>query len=647
MFYDFSVLPLATDHFDERVADICHSVKTGTYTFPIFSMTLVPEGEPVWDKATKMTGAFVRYRDALAKEGIPAAILVQASLGHGYNITPAPFSRYVNLTDGKEEFVYCPEDEEFLAHFQGVLRTLATASPAAIMLDDDFRLMMRPGHGCACPRHMAEFNRRAGTNMTREELFSHLQAHSIYDPLAKIFAETQRDSLIKAAKAFRAAIDEIDPKIQGVNCTSGQICESVTDTNKIFAGKGNPTMVRIPNGVYAPYALRGLSAWMAQTAITAKKLRTGGIDVILAETDTIPFNRYAKSARYLHTQYAFAVLEGLTGAKHWLTRMTAYEPTSGLAYRRILTENRGLYTRLASLVQGIKWMGVASGFIEQTALPLGSDIIWMSDFHSHAFITKNIEEMGIPFYFSDESEQALFLEGSIVKDMAEGEIERAFAGSLFLDGEAAYLLASRGYGHLLGVSVAEWDGRLRHGETVGEDGSVCFTGQKNPYLLTVENDKTEVLSYNYKRVDGGIEHLSPAVTRLCRPNGRYTVVFCGTPDAAFNYMEGFSFLNESRKHQLVGLLKDAGALPAYAVGDDEICMRAGRLRDGRLLVVLLPIGVDGGESICLYLESAPGRIARLSSSGEEKEVLFTQTAENEYCLQEKMEAMLPIFLLVE
>ena len=647
MFHDFSVLPLALDHFEERVLDICESVKAGVYTTPIFSMTLVPEGNPVWDKAAKMVSAFTRYRDALAEKGISAAILVQASLGHGYDIAPAPFSRYVNLTDGKEEFVYCPEDEEFLAHFSDVMRTLAAASPSAIMLDDDFRLMMRPGHGCACPRHMAEFNRRAGTNMTREELFSHLQAHSIYDPLAKIFAETQRDSLIKAAKAFRTAIDEIDPKIQGVNCTSGQICESVTDTNKIFAGKGNPTMVRIPNGIYAPYALRGLSAWMAQTAITAKKLRTGGIDVILAETDTIPFNRYAKSARYLHAQYLFAVLEGIKGAKHWLTRMTAYELASGRAYRQILAENRPLYARLASLVKGIKWVGAASGFVEQTALPLGSDIIWMSDFHPHCFITKNIEEMGIPFYFSDESEKAVFLEGGIVDDMTDAQIEALLSGSLFLDGAAAASLYRRGFGKALGVSVSDWDGRRRHGEVVGTDATVCITGQNKPRLLSVTDEKTEILSYNYVRADGGISRLSPAVTRLQRENGAYTVVFCGSPDAEFNYMEGFSFLNESRKKQLILLLSDAGALPVCALGDDELCLRAGRLADGRLLTVILPLGVDGGESFVLRLEKAPARILRLLADGGERPVSFEKTGENEYRIAEKLEAMLPIILIIE
>ncbi len=191
------------------------------------------------------------------------------------------------------------------------------------MLDDDFRLMLKGGQGCACPLHMAEFNRRTGRSMTREELAVHIASHEEDDPLTQVFRDTQRDSLIKAAKAFRAAVDSVDPTIQGINCTSGHLCESVEYTNKIWAGEGNPTIVRIPNGIYAPITVRGFSDLMRNAAICSSKLKKRGIEIILAETDTIPFNRYAKSARYLHAHYAASILEGLKGAKHWLSRSTA------------------------------------------------------------------------------------------------------------------------------------------------------------------------------------------------------------------------------------------------------------------------------------------------------------------------------------
>ena len=42
------------------------------------------------------------------------------------------------------------------------IKALAAAEPDGIMLDDDFRLMFRPGGGCACPLHLSRFERLYG-----------------------------------------------------------------------------------------------------------------------------------------------------------------------------------------------------------------------------------------------------------------------------------------------------------------------------------------------------------------------------------------------------------------------------------------------------------------------------------------------------
>jgi len=394
-----------------------------------------------------------------------------------YPITKNPFQPVIGLTDGEEYFVCCPEDELFIEHFCGVLRTLSKEKPKAIMLDDDFRLLMRPGRGCACPLHMAKFNERSGLNMTREELYSHIKSHGKTDRLARIFAEVQRDSLIKAATAFRAEIDKIDPTIQGINCTSGHICEAVSFTNKIFRGAGNPAIVRIPNGIYAPHSIRGFSDLMRQTAICSSKLRKNGIEIILSETDTIPFNRYAKSARYLHSHYVASMLDGLSGAKHWLTRTSAFEPNSGKAYRDILAKHSGMYEHLSKLSSRIRWFGCNSFFVEQEDFDFNAREIWRSS--KSCFTSKLFERIGLPFFFSDEAQKANFLEGDIVDDITNEQIERIFDGSVFLDGFAAKALSERGFGDLLGIRVNEWDLGTVSGETF--DGSLdqCCTKQKH------------------------------------------------------------------------------------------------------------------------------------------------------------------------
>ena len=645
MLYNYSVTALAADHFEERCRDIIEAVKSKAVSIPLFLMKLVPEGNPLLDKVTKPAELYARYRDVLEKEGVDCGILIQASLGHGYTLIPNPFQMYVNLTDGEEKFTCCPEDENFINHFCDVLKTIARERPKAIMLDDDFRLMMRPGRGCACPLHMKEFNKRTGLNMTREQLAEHILSHD--DELTDVFRDIQRDSLVNAAAKFREAIDSIDSTIQGINCTSGVFCESAADINKIFAGKGNPTIVRMPDGWYSPFGVREFSGRTYTSAVCFSKLKSAGIDIVLSETDTIPFNRYAKSASHLHTQYSSAILQGAQGAKHWINRLTAYEPDSGKAYRKVLSENYGFYEKLSQYAKEIKWAGCNQVFTVAQKMNFAHKNIYHQFADRDAWVTKMLERMGIPFWFSQESSAANFLNADVVNDMTDEQIGKLFEGSVFVDGDCAQLLVQRGYSQLLGVDVAEWDLDFVSAECFDIENDTCCTKQKNLKKLTVLNDKTKPLSYNCFRRAGKLEILAPAVTVFRRDNGKISVVYCGTPAAAFDYMQGFAFLNESRKQQFIELLKEADALPVYSKGDDEVCLRAGSIPDGRLFVYVCKIGIDPLDSLNLYLEKEPKNIHMLCGNGEEKPVSFEARGNNFYEINQKAETMRPLVLLIE
>lgn len=643
MLYSYGVTPLKEDHFEERLADIIGQVQSGIITMPLFMMVLVPEGNPVWDKVTPLCALFAKYRDRLAEHDIKCGVLIQASLGHGYVITENPFDKYIRLPDGGEEPVCCPEDPAFIAHFSSVIETIAKEHPAAIMLDDDFRLIMRGTPGCACKRHMEKFNRLTGLSMTRQALWEHLSSHRP-DDISRAFVEAQQSSLVNAARAFRAVIDKIDPSIQGINCTSGHICETVDRTNKEFAGKGNPTMVRVPNGIYAPITVRGFSDLMRQAAICGTRLKKRGIDIRLAETDTIPFNRYAKGARYLHSHYTASILEGLRGAKHWLTRTSAFEPDSGRAYRNILSEYHDFYEALIPISEDINWVGVNALFIEQP------DFIFHRGawyYHNCSFVANNLERMGLPFYYSEDAHGASWLGDGIVDDMTDDQIEAVFAsGSVFVDGADAKILCDRGFGHLLGVEVIPYEGEYVKLESYTGELDICSTKQKNLYRIVPKSPDVREVSHNVAEHDGKAAILSPAVTSYKREDGKLSVVYCGSTNAYFNYMEGFAFLNESRKKQFIDLFKEAGVLPAYCAGDEEICFRAGYLSDGTLVAMLYELGIDPADEITLYLEAVPRKIEYLQKDGTRAAVSFTDCGEHIYRIHLRLETMLPVILFI-
>ena len=102
----YSVIPLLEDHFEERAADAIDQYKRRITSCPLYMMYLQPEGDPVWDKATPQCSLYRRYKKVLDAEGIPSAILIQSTFGHG-NATAhvAPFQRMIGFTDGVEHNV--------------------------------------------------------------------------------------------------------------------------------------------------------------------------------------------------------------------------------------------------------------------------------------------------------------------------------------------------------------------------------------------------------------------------------------------------------------------------------------------------------------------------------------------------------------
>jgi len=258
-----------------------------------------------------------------------------------------------------------------------------------------------------------------------------------------------------------------------------------------------------------------------------------------------------------------------------------------------------------------------------------------------------LERMGIPFYYTKVNRGAVFLEDSIAEDLSDEEIRALFdGGSVFAAAQPAQEIVKRGFGELLGVCVEPWDGSRVTGECFDDAGTHYCTKQKNLCRLTVCNARTQALSHNFVMQCGKGKLLFPAVTCQTRENGALSVVYCGTPKAEFKYTEGFAFLNESRKRQFIDLLQKANALPVYYKGDAEICLRAGRLKDGRLLTELYNLGFDPLETVDLYLEKAPTSVAILTANGSEQSVSCEAVGNGIYRIGTRAEPMNPVILFI-
>ena len=646
----YSIMPLFTDHVKEICDDIERQYRDGIATEVLFKMTLTPEGNPAVNKARLLCEKFDLFKKELDKRGLRAGILVQATIGHGYSVGIRPPFQSIVALDGTPSFTICPYDEGFREYIKAAFAEIASHSPTSIMVDDDFRLFARSNSACVCPLHMKEISRRYGKEMTREELYEKLEeSDEESQQLARIYYETNIDSLIGCAKAMREGIDSVDPTIQGTFCNCGDTCEGASEIAKILAGKGNPVIVRVNNGNYTPAGARNITGKVARCATQIAGMKDS-VDVFLAETDTCPQNRYSTGAHSLHSHFVASILEGASGCKHWITRLAAYEPKSGEAYRKILAKYAGFYNELSRIVPSLDWVGcripLTKGLWEPKA-PI-SKFIQASKINGWAGCV--LERLGLPMYYSKKDGGTVFLDGRRDEFFSDEEIEKMLSGELFLAVESAKNLIKRGFGEHLGVEIEEIpeDDKRASQEIILDNGN---PSSKQVGLHKLIPNREGVISRSMVvATPNGTESqpklpLFPGVTSYKNELGGNVTVFSGTPEAKFHYTTAFSFLNESRKLQLINILSESGCLPVYYPDDSEVYMKAANMPDGALLVAFFNISLDPIEEITLVADREVKRIDALCPDGSYKQVSFRADGNN-LALDISAEILTPVILIM-
>ncbi len=638
----YSIMPLDLDHLDEICNDIKEQYETGVATCALFSMTLVPEGNPPANKVEILCKKYEKFQSKLNSMGLKCGALVQASVGHGWVLGEMfPYQKHTNFTDGNEVASVCPLDEGFRKYIYDVMRTIASYNPASIMIDDDFRTIWYKGEGCCCPLHMAKFNEIAGTSLTRRELWNIVNSKSeLAKKYTDIFIEVQKDSLVETAKIMRNGVDAINPSIPMSYCCCGNNAEFAYEIASVLAGEGNPVMVRINNGNYAPAGARFFSRVFHRAATQIEKLK-GKVDVILAETDTCPQNRYSTGAMSLHTHFTGTILEGAKGAKHWITRLICYEPESGRAYRKILSKYNGFYESLAKLQPTLKWHGCR---IFTPSTPDFSYGRVKEEWDGWSYCL--LERMGIPMFFSSKETGAVCLEGDVTTRLDDESILRLLSGTVILASDTASLLEKRGFSEYTGVSVREWVGKTPMREILNINGGITKAQMNTKELVPLSKDAIPD-SYVVNTVDHeNYERLYPGSVVFKNKLGGTVITFSGTPVCDFNISDAFSFLNYSRKLQLVNLLKNAGELPLYYPGDEEVYLKVATTENGEMLVALFNIGLDPIEKIELICDFSPKCFKILTPSGERASVTYTQNGDK-YTLDIGALTLEPVIIFIE
>jgi hypothetical protein len=231
-----------------------------------------------------------------------------------------------------------------------------------------------------------------------------------------------------------------------------------------------------------------------------------------------------------------------------------------------------------------------------------------------------LERLGLPFYYSEADGGAVFMDGERDALFSDDEIKMMLSGNMFLASDTAKRLIARGFGEYLGVEIEDIPGDDKRAsvEIIVENGNPCARQMGLAKLMPI-SEATVAHSWVVQTPNGAYAEpkipLFPGVTSFKNELGGRAVVFAGTPEARFAYTEAFSFLNESRKLQLVRLLKECGELPIYYPGDQEVYVKAAEMRDGGLFTAFFNISLDPIENIELVCDREVSSIKLLSADG--------------------------------
>ena len=189
------------------------------------------------------------YAEYLKNEGFEVGIWLY-SFGFGVPLTEpqkkicARFTKIRDLRGGAAGEAFCPTSEDFCAYMERLVELAASLPVTMMMFDDDLCLSVRPGIGCACEAHLAEFRRLMGDDSIALEDLNDLLFYREDKTPRKTWFDMQGRTLADFARRMRAAVDRVNPDLRLGFCSGYTSWDfegiSATELTKIFAGNTKP-----------------------------------------------------------------------------------------------------------------------------------------------------------------------------------------------------------------------------------------------------------------------------------------------------------------------------------------------------------------------------------------------------------------------
>ena len=623
-----SIMPLATNDAEAVAADAAKQGEETVIDGIAWNCSIHPMGDPAADLAGEYAKAYRAMSPLVrAKSNVKQGLLLQSTMGHGgFPGKATPWQLSVK-PDGSSVYRMCPLDERFLDYIAKACRTFSALKPDFFMIDDDTRIVWDDAApGCFCPLHLAAFSKATGREWTREEVVRRLKAR---DPA--VLPAWEKVKFESLERFFRTIRRNFSPEIPGILCTvrSPAHLKHVHEFAGILATDGQTPTVRGGGGHYCGNDL--FHAFIARSNWAAQLRKVGPGLVYLQEADTCPQTLWSCSASREFENMAVQALEGVRGAKIWITRLSlTRERRSQAAYLRKLAENRGI----------LEW-AAHTEFRQRGAVLAPREA-------PDGFAERYLALVGIPYRYGDarEGEVRALCAGDL-RRMKPDEIEAALAGPLLIDGSAAIWLSEKGYSADIGVRARPWARRTVQSH-VTADGAELGGMRVDASVadLTDRNGATTELSRlrNVPFKGATPEYEAPGSLEFRNSRGGRVISFALPLRSNRPPYYQATMFSEGYKEWIAGLLSRlAGGVigGAYFAGAGAVMCEVGSTAADGDVFVLDPIDVDDLFEPEMRFERIPSSIERLCGDGKWRAVDFERIGDGLVRLKTTVQAKTP------
>ncbi|MBR2425667.1 MAG: hypothetical protein IKB16_02895 [Lentisphaeria bacterium] len=641
-----NIIPVFQGREDFAVSEIRRQAKEMGQTTYALSLSCHPQGDVPSELIKKYCCSFTAIHEALKEDAVELGILVQSTMGHGWNgkvpLTSANWQNVV-FDDGTPGARMCPLDPGFREYIINGIADLVRCNPAFLMIDDDYGLR---ANECFCPLHIARFNEMAGTSYSREEVQDIVMNRPSDDPLSKIFQEQRKSTAVDLALAIRRAVDKVNPEIRCGVCKPYYSHGFVNEVAHAFAGKTAP-FVRVDNSVYGMKNPIDIALTNAQRTHQAKYLLED-IDDVIAEADTFPQNYYSTSATAFHAHITNILLNGLNGCKLWVSEFG--NPTHSCTQQRYenqLRDNRKFYQTLLDTLDGAAWKGVQSPLFRpmRNSLHPTRGILELTppDLAAH-FCAPS----GYPLHFATPDSDGIFaISGKVAEFLSDRELRTILGKNVLLDAGAAKLLSRRGFTELTGVAADDGDETFYCGyEQHMQSGERCGMMWEDALAhLTPLNDQVKIITGLYKgavrdfQCEG--EYVSPALTCYTNPAGGRVAIFAW--DVSMPYYKIFRPQHIIWLREALDFLNN-GVLEMQIPAEQQIVVRHAVLNDESELLGIINYAQDDLEETPVRLVRTPEKVEKLCSDGRWQTISFRRKNQEMLQLAEPLRFLRPLIL---